>query len=78
MITRFTVIGAVIGAAAGFVLQAAMTVIAYLAVPGAPGLFELALQFVLLCILAAAGAAVGSVAGLIVGIIVGVFSRNKE
>ena len=73
MIKRF----AVIGAAGGFAFQTAITVFAYLAIPGVPGLFELAFQFLLICILAATGAAIGLAAGLIVGIAVSDFSRKK-
>jgi hypothetical protein len=78
MIKKFIVIGAAIGAAGGFTLQTALTVMAYLAEPSGPGGYELVFQFVLVCIIAAAGAAVGSVGGLVVGIAVSIFSGNKD
>ena len=78
MIKRFSVIGAVIGGAGGFALQTAMTVIAFQAGPGMPGMIELAFIFLLICIFAATGAVIGLAAGFIAGIAVSAFSRDKE
>ena len=68
-------IGATIGAVAGFLLQAATTVWV-VTNHGMPGLFEVAAMFVIASAVAVAGAIVGAALGLLVKTLVAIVRRD--
>ena len=78
MIKKYAIIGALIGAAGGFAIQLAVTVYAFLAGPGRPGLTELVVVLLLICIFSVTVAVVGSGGGVIVGVAVAALSRDKK
>jgi hypothetical protein len=61
------------GAALGFLCAVGIMVAAYMKVPGVPGLFELLLQALIVCIFVLGGAA----GGLLLGIVASLLVRKK-